>query len=164
VYDAGDAAANPLKTALQRYKYSRDVGLARPLGELLVERCPLPVSEYDVVIPVPLHLTRLRWRGFNQAQFLAHILARPAGVPVDAVSLQRIRATRPQVELDETQRRRNVAQAFCVARPQAVHRRRVLLIDDVFTTGATVGECARVLLHAGAQGVDVLVLARAVLQ
>jgi ComF family protein len=114
-------------------------------------------------MPVPLHVSRLRWRGFNQAQLLATPLARQAGVPLDALSLERIRHTRPQVELTEAERRRNVAHAFRVTRPGRVHRRRILLVDDVYTTGATVDECSRELKRAGAASVDVLVLARAVL-
>lgn len=164
VYDAAAASDQPLKSVLQQYKYNRDVWLARPLGALLVERSPLAAGTYDVMMPVPLHVQRLRWRGFNQAHFLARPLARAAGVALDPYSLQRVRPTRPQVELDEKERRRNVAGAFRVTRPQQIEGRRILLVDDVYTTGATVDECSRVLLRAGAKGVDVLVLARAVLQ
>ncbi len=163
IYDAAGTADDPLKSVLQRYKYNPDVSLARPLRVLLMERSPLAVDTYDVVMPVPLHPQRLRWRGFNQAQLLARPLARAAGVALDCFSLQRVRPTRPQVELDETERRRNVARAFQVVRPQRVDGKRVLLVDDVLTTGATVEECSRVLRRAGAAAVDVLVLARAVL-
>jgi ComF family protein len=155
--------SHPLKTVLQRYKYNRDVSLALPLAQLLIERLPFRVLHYDVLMPVPLHLDRLRWRGFNQAQLLATALARSSGVRVDAFSLRRIRPTIPQVQLNETARRRNVAQAFQVARPQRVQGQRILLFDDVYTTGATVNECSRMLRRAGARSVDVLVLARAVL-
>jgi ComF family protein len=163
VYDAADSANDPLKSVLQRYKYDRDLGLARPLAALLQERCPLVAGDVDVIVPVPLHLDRLRWRGFNQAQYLARRLARAAGVPVDALALRRIRPTLPQVHLDEAARRGNVAGAFRVVRPERVAGRRLLLLDDVYTTGATVNECSRALLRAGARRVDVLVLARAVL-
>jgi ComF family protein len=139
------------------------VWLAGPLGALLLERTPLAVGVYDIMLPVPLHVQRLRWRGFNQAQLLARPLAHAAGVRLDPYSLERVRPTRPQVELDEKERRHNVAGAFRVLRPKAVAGRRVLLVDDVYTTGATVDECSRVLLRAGAQSVDVLALARAVL-
>jgi ComF family protein len=164
IYDAADSHDHPLKSALQHYKYNRDVKLAQPLAALLVERAPLPLRDYDVLLPVPLHLQRLRWRGFNQAQFLARPVARAAGLRLDPNALQRLRPTRPQVDLDEKERRRNVAGAFRAAHPQRIRGRRVLLLDDVFTTGATVDECSRVLLDAGAARVDVLVLARAVLQ
>jgi ComF family protein len=141
----------------------REIGLSRPLGELLLERCPLSLRAYDVIIPVPLHVSRLRWRGFNQSQHLALSLASAAGIPLDSFILERVRPTRPQVQLNEAERRRNVARAFHVARPERVRGRRVLLIDDVYTTGATVDECSRVLLRNGCAHVDVLVLARAVL-
>lgn len=164
LYDAAGTAQHPLKSVLQRYKYNRDVGLARPLGQLLSERCPFVAGTYDVIMPVPLHLSRLRWRGFNQAQLLAKPLARRAGVSMDARSLERVRPTRLQVDLSEAERRRNVAQAFRVTRPECVGGRKILLVDDVYTTGATVDECSRELRRAGAASVDVLVLARAVLQ
>jgi ComF family protein len=164
LYDAADAVQHPLKSVLQRYKYNRDVGLAGPLGQLLSERCPVVIAAYDVIMPVPLHVSRLRWRGFNQAQLLAKPLARQAGVPIDVLSMERVRPTRPQVELTEAERLRNVAHAFRVTRPERVRQRRILLLDDVYTTGATVDECSRELRRAGAGSVDVLVLARAVLQ
>jgi len=162
VYDAAESVADPLKAVLQRYKYNRDVSLAGPLAALLATRAPLALDTYDVLMPVPLHVDRLRWRGFNQAQLLAQGLVER--LPVDAFALQRVRPTRPQVQLNETERRRNVAGAFHVAHPEHVRGRRILLVDDVYTTGATVDECSRVLRRAGARGIDVLVLARAVLR
>ncbi len=164
LYSAADTGQHPLKTVLQRYKYNREVGLARPLAQLLFERCPVSLGAYEVIMPVPLHVARLRWRGFNQAHLLLKPLARQAGVPIDAFSLERVRPTRPQVELTETERRRNVAHAFRVTRPECVRGQRILLVDDVYTTGATVDECSHALRRAGAASVDVLVLARAVLQ
>ena len=170
IYDARDtgtsnaatnnAGADPLKAVLQRYKYNRDVGLAPALGALLAHRAPLSAAAYDVIIPVPLHISRLRWRGFNQAQLLAVHFAGPC--TIDPHSLARVRPTRPQVDLHESERRRNVAGAFRVTRPARIDGRRILLVDDVFTTGATVDECSDALLRAGAHSVDVLVLARAV--
>ncbi|MFN8626782.1 MAG: ComF family protein [Candidatus Binatia bacterium] len=164
VYAAADRADHPLKAALQRYKYAPDVSLARPLGRLLAERCPLALRDYSVVMPVPLHVSRLRWRGFNQALLLTRSLVRRAGVPMDPFSLERVRPTRPQVELDHTERQRNVRHAFQVRRPARVRGQRILLVDDVYTTGATADACSRALMRAGATTVDVLTLARAVAQ
>jgi len=163
-YATADRADHPLKAVLQRYKYTPDVTLARPLGRLLTERCPLAVQDYSVVIPVPLHVSRLRSRGFNQSQLLARLLARQAGVRMDPFSLERVRPTRPQVELDHAERQRNVRHAFKVCRPERIRNQRILLVDDVFTTGATADECSRELRRAGAVAVDVLTLARAVMQ
>lgn len=159
LYDVGSDFGSPLATALHRYKYKPDPALAPVLADFLASRCPYR-ADYDVLVPVPLHLERLRWRGFNQAALLARRLARQWALPLDPFGLTRTRATPPQVGLDETERRRNVAGAFAVPRPERVRRRRILLIDDVYTTGATVNECARVLKRAGARRVDVLVLAR----
>jgi len=153
-------ASDPLKLVLHRYKYNRDISLAPLLGALLAQRTPLAAAAYDVIVPVPLHISRLRWRGFNQAQLLAHYFAGNAAI--DPYSLTRVRPTRPQVDLNESERRRNVAGAFRVTRPECVDGQRILLIDDVYTTGATVDECSHALRRAGARSVDVLVLARAV--
>lgn len=164
IYAAGDPGSDsprtdPLKVVLQRYKYNRDVSLAPVLGALLQQRAPLAAAAYDVIIPVPLHIDRLRWRGFNQAQLLAQHFAN--GCRIDPYSLSRVRSTRPQVDLHESERRRNVAGAFRVAHPRRIAGRRILLVDDVYTTGATVDECSDALVRAGAESVDVLVLARA---
>jgi ComF family protein len=153
---------HPLKMALHRYKYRSEACLARPLARILLGRCPLPAHDYDRIVPVPLHTERLRWRGFNQALLLARPLSTRTGIPIDPHSLRRLRATRPQVELTGTERRANVARAFVVARPLAIRGRRILLVDDVYTTGSTVEDCSRALRAAGARVVDVLVLARAV--
>lgn len=152
---------DPLRTAVHRYKYGRDTALASGLGTLLAAgRHRLDAC--DVVVPVPLHVERLRWRGFNQALLLARRLCRAGGARLAVDCLVRSRPTLPQVELDENARRHNVAGAFAVARRDAVAGRRVLLVDDVLTTGSTVDECSRALRRAGAAAVDVLVLARAV--
>jgi ComF family protein len=162
-YAAADAQTGPLKRALQRFKYTPDVSLAPTLSRVLADNCPFDTSAYDLVVPVPLHIDRLRWRGFNQAWLLARSLARERGWASDPFALERVRATDPQVELDDAARRRNVRAAFRVPDPRRVRDRRILLVDDVCTTGATADECSRTLLKAGARHIDVLVLARAVL-
>jgi ComF family protein len=111
-------------------------------------------------MPVPLHRRRLWWRGFNQAALLAMTISRRLDRPVDLESLTRRRMTTPQTSQDHDARRRNVRRAFSVARPARIKGQRILLVDDVMTTGATVDECARVLMAAGAARVDVLTLAR----
>jgi ComF family protein len=151
---------SPLIDALHRFKYGRDVTLAPILGGYLADQCPLPI-DHDLLIPVPLDLQRLRWRGFNQAVSLARVLARRHGRRLDPMALQRCRVTPPQVGLGEDDRRRNMVGAFAVRHPAAVRDRAILLVDDVMTTGATVEECAKTLRRAGARRVDVVVLARA---
>ncbi|MBX3023391.1 ComF family protein [bacterium] len=151
---------SPLIEALARFKYGRDITLAPVLSTLLAESPPMPLA-HDVIVPIPLHSDRLRWRGFNQAVPLARALGRVCGQPVELLALVRTRPTPPQVGLGAGDRRRNVRGAFAVRYPERVQGRTVLLVDDVMTTGATAHECARVLQRAGARAVDVVVLARA---
>jgi ComF family protein len=116
----------------------------------------------DVVMPVPLHASRLRERGFNQALLLAFGICETHSLRLSLDNLARVRPTRPQVGLSGEERVANVAGAFALRRPEEVAEKGALLIDDVFTTGATLNECARVLKESGASRVLALTLARAV--
>jgi ComF family protein len=115
-------------------------------------------GSFDAVVPVPLHRSRLRKRGFNQAELLARGVAVEINAPLSD-TLKVVRSTRDQVELSAAQRRANVAGAY---RASAPLRGQVLLIDDVFTTGATMSACASTLMRAGAQEVHALSLCRTV--
>jgi ComF family protein len=112
-------------------------------------------------MPIPLHLTRLRQRGFNQALLLANELAKTFAITLCFDNLLRIRATKPQVQLTGAERIRNVSGAFAVIRPGDISGKSILLIDDVFTTGATINECSLVLKRAGADRVSALTASRA---
>jgi ComF family protein len=149
--------------AISRFKYQRDSRLAKPLGTLLAEyQDPeFLFAEFDLMLAVPLHPQRLRQRGFNQSILLARRLSRTHSIPLDLKSLQRTRQTQPQTHLSGSERQKNIRGAFEVRKPEVISGKHVLLIDDVFTTGATVQECSKVLLKAGAKEVDVLTLARA---
>jgi len=114
----------------------------------------------DMAMPVPLHKKRLRLRGFNQALLLAHGVSLRFRIPLNYDNLVRTRYTRPQVELSGRERAENVRGAFDLIRSAEVCEKKILLIDDVFTTGATMNECAKVLKDAGAGSVTVLTLAR----
>jgi ComF family protein len=155
-----------LRTLLHAFKYDGRRSLARPLAALMARAGAELLDGADCVVPVPLHWRRRRARGFNQALDLARHL----GPPV-VVALRRLRATRPQTGLPAAQRHRNVAGAFAPARrwwPFAPPRgslvggRSVVLVDDVWTTGATLEACARVLKHLGAREVRALTAARVV--
>lgn len=141
----------------------REPNVARRLLETLRQtQQRAPLAEVDLIVPVPLHASRERERGFNQAVVLARELARATKLPIDEYSLvRRVHTERHRAGMDARARRDSVESAFEVRRPEPIAGRRVLLIDDVFTTGATVSECAAVLKSAGAADVYVLTIARA---
>ena len=148
---------------LSRFKYHGASHLAVPLGNLMAE-CEDPDlfwSVMDTLIPVPLHPHRLRERGFNQSLLLARQISRRHSIPVDFLTLERIRMTVPQVDLSGAERKKNLQGAFRVRKKENIRQKHILLVDDVFTTGTTVGECSKVLLQAGAKQVDVITCARA---
>ncbi|HVN26839.1 MAG TPA: ComF family protein, partial [Candidatus Binataceae bacterium] len=149
-----------LPALIRRHKYGLEQSLHAALAEFLGDELPYSADDFDVLMPVPLHQRRLWWRGFNQAALLAMSIARRFAKPIDLKSLTRTRMTTPQTSQDHDARRRNVRRAFAVKHPARVRGKRLLLIDDVMTTGATVDECSRVLMAAGAARVDVLTLAR----
>ncbi|KZC34712.1 competence protein ComF [Rhodanobacter sp. FW510-R12] len=149
----------PLDRLESRYKFSADLAAGRVLAQLW-QREPCPIRLPQLLLPVPLHHSRLRRRGYNQALELARSLARASGVPLRHDALLRRRSTTAQTELDALARRRNVHGAFALREGVALPAH-VALLDDVMTTGATLAECARVLRRAGVQRIDVWALARA---
>jgi ComF family protein len=146
------------------FKHGDRLHLAPAFGRWLKRAGDALVAEADLVVPVPLHWTRLFARRYNQAAVLAHALHAAGGPPVGADWLVRRRRTPSQGKRNRTAREQNVRAAFAVKPGREVRGKRILLIDDVFTTGATVAECARVLRRAGALSVDVLTLARTLRQ
>ncbi|ANA41458.1 MULTISPECIES: ComF family protein [Geobacter] len=152
----------PVQELVHRFKYGHRTHLRRPLALLAAERLTSFVAEAapDLIIPVPLHRSRLRERGFNQAILMGELLARQWRIPLHRATLGRVRATPPQVGLTSAQRRENIRGAFAVPSPAALAGRRVLLLDDVFTTGSTIAECALVLRKAGAAAVHAATVAR----
>jgi ComF family protein len=147
-----------LRELIHLYKYGRVKPLAGPLGELLAAALPRE-EPFDAVVPVPLHWRRQWQRGFNQSELLARAIARRSGIPV-VRALRRVRPTLTQAGLSNTDRRRNVAAAFRCRGARRVEGRRILLIDDVMTTGATAAACALALKRAGARKVALLTVAR----
>jgi len=152
----------PARDLVHRLKFNDRPELARGLGRMMAAAGAELLAEADVIVPVPLHWTRAWKRRFNQATELARVVSRHSGLPLDVASLRRTKRTPSQVGLTRAQRRDNVQGAFHVgdAERAAFVGRRVLLVDDVLTTGATMNAAARVLLRAGAVQVDVLTFAR----
>jgi ComF family protein len=117
-------------------------------------------ASVDLIIPVPLYFTRLLSRKYNQSAILTAELSKMTSIPADYKSLKKIRNTLPQVQCNGEKRRTNIKNAFQVKNPDKIKGKRVLLIDDVYTTGSTLNECCKVLLKAGATSVDILTVAR----
>lgn len=149
----------PAADAVKKFKYGRRLDLLPVLQHWLRRRpaCRELVDAADLLTPVPLHVRRLKERGFNQALLLAQAFP---DKPLAREALIRVRHTVPQSGLNPKERRENVKKAFAAPRPEDIKGKRVLLIDDVYTTGATVRECAKVLRKAGAREVNVLTVAR----
>jgi ComF family protein len=155
-------ARDQVLDVIHRYKYHRAFWFEPFLAELLARRAVphLARERWDLILPVPLHRTKLREREFNQAERLARRLSRASGIPLDSDALKRVVATRTQTLLSREERLVNVRQAFSVAKGRALARQRIVLVDDVFTTGATTSACARILREAGASEVCVWTVAR----
>jgi ComF family protein len=156
VFDYGGAVA----TAIARFKYAGRWDLAARFAEVMAGTAARESHRaVELVVPVPLHPSRLVERGFDQAALLAMPVARRWGIPCAPRALLRARPTPPQASLDRAARAANVADAFRCALPEKVRGRRILLVDDVRTTGATLASCIDALGRAGAREVRSLVLA-----
>lgn len=157
--------ASPVKELIHKLKYENNFALAEPLSYAMasawtsLQTQTIPFTP-TAVIPVPLHPKREQKRGYNQSMLLAQQLCHQHHLPLSPDALQRVRFTRPQIELGADQRQQNVQQAF-EAIPHLVCGQHLLLIDDVCTTGATLVACAEALLDAGAASVAAYCLARA---
>jgi ComF family protein len=157
-----------ISSAIHLYKYRFIEGFSEVLGEIIlnsIKNSELPLP--NIIIPVPLHKRRQRWRGFNQAELLARYVQEKItpGFPIDLENnlLERFRFTNPQKEIkDHHLRRKNIENAFRISKENAkkIKNKRILLIDDVTTTGATIFECAKILKKSGASEVFASVIAR----
>jgi ComF family protein len=155
------AYASPLREAIGLLKYEKKYGLAESLCGLLLNALP-PGLDADLVMPVPLHPARLRQREFNQSLLLAESVAGRLGITLSYTNLVRTRDNPAQTSLPRSTRLTNLRRAFHIRRPGEIQSRRILVVDDVFTTGTTLNECARALRTAGAAETYALTLARTV--
>jgi competence protein ComFC len=163
-----DCAVAPLRSRgalrelVHRFKYGRELWLARPLADFLEKGLADPRlrdRDFDGVVSVPLHARRRREREFNQSEVLGRELSKRRGWPyVDA--LERLRYTTTQTHFDRQDRMQNLRNAFRLRQNARVSGKNLLLVDDIFTTGSTLDECARTLLEAGAQSICALTVAR----
>jgi ComF family protein len=150
-----------VRTAIAQLKYGGRTELVDPLTSgFQSQAAECPADRWDLIVPVPLHPRRRRKRGFNQSALLARSVGRKVGLTVSCRVLKRVRETDSQVGLTSAQRRDNMRGAFAVRSTRPIEGRRILLVDDVVTTGATTQACARTLKQAGARSVDVWSVAR----
>lgn len=151
-----------IRDMIHSFKYNQQTHLRYPLALLTLEGMDRILAGHDphLIVPVPLHRSRLRQRGFNQAVLLGRVLSRHLSLPMLPDTLARTRPTEPQIKLSATERRLNVKGAFAVNRPDMVVGKRILLLDDVMTTGSTMDECAKELKNAGAEAVIAATIAR----
>jgi ComF family protein len=152
-----------LLEAIHHFKYGGKTAVGESMGRMMAA-FPFPAfdaCDYSLIIPVPLHPKKLRERGFNQSVILAKVLSRQYAILLDFLSLRRLYYTEPQVGLGSKERERNVRKAFAVDKPDKIKGAKIILVDDVYTTGSTLRECARCLMDAGAERVAALTLARA---
>lgn len=151
----------PVPRAIQSFKYNGNTSGLASFGKLKNNHLWFnDIFAPDIIVPVPLHIKRLRERGFNQALLLARAFFPQQKNRIDATLLERTKKTKPQTNMSGAERRKNLKNAFRVNNRTVLSKKKVLLVDDVFTTGSTVNECARTLLRAGAKEVQVLTLAR----
>jgi len=148
--------------AILRFKYGRNIITGAALADLLAdfEFPDVDWGLFDVIIPVPLHVRRLRGRGFNQSLILARALGKKHALPVDFSLLKRQKMTQTQTGLDKKEREQNIKGAFEVPAPERIMNKKIILVDDVLTTGSTVNECSKTLKKAGAASVAVITLSR----
>jgi ComF family protein len=148
--------------AIHQFKYGFDISTGSALALFMADYCypDFNFTDYSVIIPVPLHIERLRERGFNQSMILAKAIGKKYKISVNFSLLKRNKSTLKQTGLDKIQRQNNIRDAFTVTENAKAKGKNIILIDDVYTTGATINQCAKTLIKAGAGNVSVLTLAR----
>ena len=155
---------DPMRGIIHHLKYSARVSLAKPLGQLLRDCVTQAGFEAKIALPVPLHRSRARERGFNQAEIIAAAVSRSTGITVDKLSLARkVHTPMHRTGMDQKARELTIHNAFEVTRPRLIAGKAVVLVDDVLTSGATASQAARTLKKNGATRVNVFTLARAVM-
>jgi competence protein ComFC len=152
---------NLVRVAITRFKFNASLYSSRPLADLLIETFNRHYikQNFDVILPVPVHTRRLMARGFNQVTILSQKLATATGIPLDRTNLVKTKNTDPQVRLSRAKRLLNLTNAFQINNKKTIVKKRVLIVDDVSTTGATINEVSKVVRKAGANYVGVIILA-----
>lgn len=148
-----------IRDKLLKYKFRDYSYLYKFFSEIIINNCNLRIN-YDIILPVPVHKKRKAKRGYNQSELIAKEIAKNINMEYSNKVLIKIVDTVPQSTLNQTQRMENVLGIYKVINSQIIYKKRILLIDDIFTTGSTVNECAKVLKQNGAEAIDVLTIAK----
>lgn len=150
--------------AIHKFKYGRNVVIGDCLGSFMAGYSfpDIVFAEYSLIIPVPLHIKKLRERRFNQSLLLANALGKKHKIPVNFSLLKRHKFTLTQTGFNKTEREKNIKGAFSITNKEEIDNKDIILVDDVYTTGATVNECAKTLKKGGAKNIAVLTLARVI--
>ena len=152
-----------IREMLHAFKYRRKLGLAKLFSKLILDNFPKDLLGFDLIMPVPLHINKLREREYNQSAILVNGISGKLNCEKDLFSLVKSRETEPQVNFkNRKNRKKNLVKSFSVRDVKKVEKRSILLVDDVYTSGSTINECARLLLESGADDVRALTLLRAV--
>ncbi|KUG24388.1 competence protein f [hydrocarbon metagenome] len=153
---------NIILNAIHRFKYKRNMSIGEIMSSLMADFSfpDIDFTDYSLIIPVPLHIKRLRERGFNQSLILARAIGKKRQIPVNFSLLKRRKFTTTQTGSNRNERKQNIKGAFEVSDKNKIKGENVILIDDVYTTGATVNECAKTLIEAGVRKISALTLAR----
>ena len=152
-----------LRELLHRFKYKRKISIGKFFIKLILDHFPKDIKGFDLIMPVPLHINKLREREYNQSAIIVNSLSRHLNCEKDLFSLKKSCETEPQVNFKNSQmRKRNILKSFSISDVKKVEKRSILLIDDVYTSGSTLNECAKVLVKAGASKVQALTLLRAI--
>jgi len=153
---------NIILNAIHRFKYKRNMSTGEIMSSLMADFSfpDIDFTDYSLIIPVPLHIKRLRERGFNQSLILARAIGKKRNIPVDFSLLKRRKFTTTQTGSNRNERKQNIKDAFEVSDQNKIKGENIILIDDVYTTGATINECAKTLIKAGAEKISALTLAR----
>ncbi|SCG81899.1 Competence protein F DNA transformation protein comF [Proteiniborus sp. DW1] len=149
-----------LRKAIYRYKYESKPYMYKSFGEFMLYAFEKEnITNIDLIVPVPLHRSRKAERGYNQAELLAKYLSSKLGIPLNSRNLIRTKATKIQNKLSRHEREQNLKDAFIIRQSNVFKDKRILLVDDIFTTGATVNECSRILMECGVKEVYVITIA-----
>ncbi len=151
-----------IKKAIYKFKYGKKPYMSKAFGALILDRLlenDIDEHDIDIIVPVPLHRIKLIKRGFNQAEVLGKYISNVLDIPLSVNNLVRKNRTSRQNKLDKLERQKNIEGAFKVRKKELFKDMSILLVDDIFTTGATVDECSKILLNAGAKEIKVLCIA-----